>query len=327
MKNLYKLYKVLSKDRTRFFSFVVSFLFFLFFPSFGYYGFLRLDPAPPLVQASDFDNFQPSPYPQRIYQEPAPYVSAEAAVVIDWRSGVPLFELNPNTKLYPASITKLMTALVALDYYPLDEVLTVRRLAPVKDEAEMGLVVGDSLTFKSLLYGLLVPSGADAAYTIADNYPGGIENFIYSMNKKAEELNMKSTHFDNPSGFDSLQNYTTAKDLSRLVAQALKNDLINKIVATYGVTVSDASGQKTYYLKNVNQFLGYLFGADGVKTGFTDWAGQCLVASVSRDNHRVISVVLKSQDRFGDSARLIEWVYRNFVWSHLEYTNIKQIYE
>lgn len=296
------------------FSFAVLLLFFLFFPSFNYYGFLYLEIKPPLVRATKLDDFKVSLYPKRILREVAPFTSAESVVVLDLESGVPLYETNANAKLYPASITKLMTALVALDYYQPDQILTVKRLAPVADEAEMGLAVGDQVTLRGLLYGLLVPSGADAAYTIADNYPGGIENFIYSINKKAQELHMGDTHFSNPSGFDSLDHYTTAKDLSLLTAAALKNDLINKIVATYGVTLSDATGKKTYYLKNINKFLGYLYGADGVKTGFTDWAGECLVSSVSRGGHRLVTVVLKSQDRFGDSARLVEWVFRNFAW-------------
>lgn len=306
--------KVLKKDSHRLFSFIVCLLFFLFFPRHDYYGFLHLDPKPPLVRASEFDDFQVSQYPKKIYLESAPYVSAQSVVVIDLESGVPLFEINPDERLYPASITKLMTALVALDYYQPDQVLTVKRLAPEKDEADMGLAIGDEVNFRGLLYGLLIPSGADAAYTLSDNYPGGIENFIYAMNKKAEQLNMKNTHFTNPSGFDDPNHYTTSRDLSLLTAQALKNDLINEIIRTFGVTLGDAAGKKSYYLKNVNQFLGYLYGADGVKTGFTDLAGQCLVASVSRNNHRIVSVVLKSQDRFADSARLIEWVYRNYKW-------------
>jgi D-alanyl-D-alanine carboxypeptidase (penicillin-binding protein 5/6) len=134
------------------------------------------------------------------------------------------------------------------------------------------------------------------------------------MNQKAKELHMEDTHFENPSGFDSPGQYTTAKDLSILAGEVLKNDLLNKIIATYGITLTDITGKKGYSLKNVNQFLGYLYGADGVKTGFTDLAGQCLISSVSRNGHRVVAVVLKSQDRFGDSARLIEWVYRNFQW-------------
>lgn len=310
--------KLFTRDKLRLFSFGIGLLIFLFFPSFSYYGVLQLIPQPPLVKASPFPDFQPSLYPQRFTQEPPPAISADSAMVIDLESGVPLYELNPDERLYPASITKLMTALVALDYYSPNDILTVKRLSPVADESDMGLSVGDKLNIRSLLYGLLVPSGNDAAYTIADNFPGGIENFIYAMNQKAKQLHMENTHFANPSGLDEQNHYTTSKDLSYLTAVALKNDQINRIVSTYGITLEDVTGHKSYSLKNVNQFLGYLFGADGVKTGFTDLAGQCLVASVSRSGHRVVSVVLKSQDRFGDSGKLIEWVYQNFQWINPE---------
>ncbi len=312
--DLVSFWKKLRQDKVRLFSFLVALLFFLLFPSFSYYGFLHLENREPEVIATELDNFKPSLYPKKVFAELAPATSAEAIIILDLESGVPLYEVNPTERLYPASITKLMTALVALDYYRPDQVLTVKRLAPVEDEADMGLEVGDQVNLRGLLYGLLVPSGNDAAYTIADNYPGGIENFVYSMNKEATELHMEGTHFENPSGLDSSGHYTTARDLSLLTAAALKNDLVNRIVATYGTTLSDATGKKTYYLKTVNKFLGYLYGADGVKTGFTDWAGECLVASVSRNGHRIVTVVLKSQDRFGDSGRLIEWVYRNFQW-------------
>lgn len=266
------------------------------------------------VRVSPFDNFQVSKYPQKVTEEKAPEISASSAAVLDLESGTWLYEKNPNEKLRPASITKLMTALVSLDYYKIDQVLIVKRLPPAKGESEMMLKVGDKVSVQNLLYGLLVPSGNDAAYTLADNYPGGIENFIYSINKKAKELHMENTHFQNPSGLDTDNHYSSARDVALLTAAVLKNLLISKIVATYGITLIDATGQKFYPVKNVNQFLGYLYGADGVKTGFTDLAGECLVASVSRDGHRVISVVLKSADRFSDSAMLLEWAYRNFTW-------------
>lgn len=266
------------------------------------------------VRVSPFDSFQVSKYPRKMTEEKAPEISASSAAVLDLESGIWLYEKNSREKLRPASITKLMTALVSLDYYKTDQILTVKRLAPAKGESEMMLKVGDKVSVQNLLYGLLVPSGNDAAYTLADNYPGGIENFIYSMNKKAEGLHMENTHFQNPSGLDIDNHYSSARDVALLAAVVLKNPLISKIVATYGITLSDVTGKKFYSVKNVNQFLGYLYGADGVKTGFTDLAGECLVASVSRDGHRVISVVLKSNDRFFDSATLLEWAYRSFSW-------------
>lgn len=302
------------KNPWRVVSLIIVLIFSLFLPGTNFLETLQLQYQPPLVRASEFDDFQPAAYPKRTYDEPMPYVTAEAVEVLDVNSGVPMVEVNPNERLWPASITKLMTALVALDYYSPEQIVTVRRLVPASEESEMGLAVGDRLTVQSLIYGLLVPSGNDAAYTLADNYPGGIENFIYSMNERAKILHMESTHFANPSGLDQAEHFTTAKDISLLTMEALKNSLISRAVATSGITLGDASGKRSYTIKNVNQLLGYVYGVDGVKTGFTDFAGQCLVSSVSRDGHRVVVVLLKSQDRFGESSKIISWVFRNFQW-------------
>lgn len=305
---------MLIRHPFRFWSLGVLLLFLLFLPGQNYYETLQIVPQPPLVRASPLADFKPSPYPKKVYLENAPEISAESAIVIDFESRVTFYEKDPDMKMRPASITKLMTALVALEYYSPDAVLTVKRLVPTNGESDMGLAVGDRVSIRNLIYGLLVPSGNDAAYTLADNYPGGFENFVYSMNKKAQDLHMNNTRFANPSGLDADNHYSSARDISFLTAKALENPLISEAVATYGITLSDVTGTKSYQLKNVNKFLGYLDGADGVKTGFTELAGECLVASVSRNGHRVISVVLKSNDRFGESARLIEWVYRNFQW-------------
>lgn len=316
-KKLHKFLKWSKIHWYRIFTIIVLATFFLLMPGRNYYDSLKLEYRPPLVRASDFEDLKLSPYPERVGSEIAPTGSAEAVVIRDVESFVPMFELNPNEKLKPASITKLMTALVALEYYDPNEVLEVKRLSPVEQEAHMGLGVKDKVTVKNLIYGLLVPSGNDAAYTLADNYEGGIENFIYAMNKKAEALHLENTHFQNPAGFDHKDHYTTASDLSLLGAEAIKNEMIASAVSTRGVTLYDTTGKKSYKVTNVNQLLGTVFGVDGIKTGFTDEAGQCLITSVSRDGHKVIVVLLKSQDRFSDSARLAEWVFRNYKWVNL----------
>lgn len=267
-----------------------------------------------LERKSNLDDFPVSLYPKKIGTEDFPIVSAESFIILDLDSGTELFAKNSNEKLKPASITKLMTALVSLDYYQVDDFLTVKRLSPELGESEMGLHVGDVVSLQNLLYGLLIPSGNDAAYTIADNYPGGVENFLYAMNNKALNMGMENTHLENPSGLDSPNHFSSAKDIGILASVALRNKLISKIVATYGITLTDITGKKFYPMKNVNKLLGYFYGADGVKTGFTNEARENLVASVTRNSHRLVSVVLKSEDRFGDSARLLEWAFRNFTW-------------
>jgi D-alanyl-D-alanine carboxypeptidase len=301
----------------RYFSLLVIVLFALFLPGQNHYSMLQLEFNPPLVRASEFDNFQPSPYPKKIYNETAPYLTAESVMIRDLESSAPIYELNTHIHLRPASITKLMTALVVLDQYNLDTILTVGKLETVKDEADMGLQLGDKINVKNLIYGLLIPSGNDAAYTLAYNYPGGIENFVSSMNEKAKELHMEDTHFDNPSGLDSPTHYTTSHDLSLLAMEVLKSDFLSNLIKTRYTTVSDITGERIYKLQNVNQLLGLTYGVDGIKTGFTDEAGQCLITSATRDGHRVMVVLLKSQDRFGESAKLVEWVFRNYKWVDL----------
>lgn len=290
----------------RFWSLAIILIFVLFLP----YAKTTIEKP----ETSVLGNFTASNYPVKTGEEIEPEVSATSALVIDLESAVVFASKNADKPRPPASITKLMTAVVALEYYQQDQILEVKRLVKNGPESEMGLAVGDKVSVSNLVYGLLVPSGNDAAYTLADNYEGGIENFIYSMNKKAESLHMKNTHFETVSGLDSPNHHSSARDLAFLAVYALKNPFISKVVATYGITLKDVTGEKIYTMKNVNEFLGYLAGADGVKTGYTGLAGECLVASVSRNGHRVISVVLNSQNRFSDSAKLLEWVYRNFTW-------------
>jgi len=211
-------------------------------------------------EKSVLGDFIASNYPVKTGIELEPEISAASAVVIDLESAVVFAGKNPDEPRPPASITKLMTAVVALEYYQPDQILEVKRLVKNGPESEMGLAVGDKVSVNNLVYGLLIPSGNDAAYTLADNYEGGIENFIYSMNKKAEKLHMKNTHFETVSGLDSTNHYSSARDLAFLAIYALRNPFISKVVATYGITLKDVTGQKVYTMKNVNEFLGYLNG-------------------------------------------------------------------
>ncbi len=246
-------------------------------------------------------------------KEPEPVISAASYAVVDFDSGVMLAEKNSRIKMFPASLTKLMTALVAMEYFHLDDVLTVKNLVKQEDEADMGLEVGDQLTVRNLLYGLLVPSGNDAAYVLADNYPGGLPAFVSAMNQKARELHMNQSHFVNPSGIDDSFHYSSVSDLVLLARSVLQNSEISKIVSTKSVVLSDITGRKKYYTYTVNQLLGFA-GIDGIKTGFTDFAGQCLILSAKKNDHRIITVVLKSADRFTESLKLVNWVFNSVTW-------------
>ncbi len=295
--------------------FVFLTIFLLLLPGQNFYQTQTLIPKRPLVRENSDGDFAASYYPVKISPETEPAISAASAEVLDVSSGVVLFAKNTAAKLRPASTTKLMTALVALDYYQPDQVLTVGELTNDSEESEMGLAPGDQLTIKNLIYGLLVPSGNDAAETLAANYPGGREAFIFAMNKKAAALHLYNTHYQNPTGTDAPQQYTSSQDLAWLAARVMKDPLLTNVVATNWIRVPDISGKKSYPLQNVNQLLSSFWGAVGVKTGYTEEAGQCLVAAIERNGRTLITVVLKSSDRFTETALLANWAFRVYKFT------------
>lgn len=244
-----------------------------------------------------------------------PILTAKGAMAIDLPSGMTLYAKDENLPLWPASTTKLMTALVALDQFSLDTILTVG--TPIKDGRIMDLQGGEKITLESLLYGLLVHSANDAAFVIADNYPGGSEAFMTAMNKKASDLNLDNTHFVNPAGFDDNKQYSTAKDLARLSIFAMKNKTIAKIVSTPAITVHDVDFKFFHPLTTVNKLLGIIPGVAGVKTGWTENAKENLINLTIRDGKQILTVVLGSDDRFGETQTLTNWVYNNFTWQNI----------
>lgn len=257
----------------------------------------------------------PAPYPVNVTGLLPPELTAQAIIVSDIPSGVTLYKKNPTLRLSPASITKLMTAMVGLEKFKMDDILTVKTV--ISEGRTMGLATGEKLTFENLLYATLVHSANDAAYVIAENYPGGTEEFVTRMNKRAGELYLRQTHFTNPIGFEDVNHFTTASDLACLANIALNNQVLAKIVATPAITISDTSFTRFYNLQNVNQLLGKIPGVLGVKTGWTENAGECLVTAVSKNERKILLVVLGSQDRFGETKTLIDWVFANFTWQTL----------
>lgn len=255
----------------------------------------------------------PAPFPVNISGiYPGLEVTAAGVVVYDLESGVTLFGRNTEVLLFPASTTKIMTALVALEQYHLDDVVTVATVA--NSGAVMGLVPGEQITVENLLYGALVQSGNDAAWALAEYFPGGVPAFVNAMNVKAQELHLINSHFTNPVGFDDPNHIMTAIDLTRLAAFALTNKTIAKIVAIPQITISDVSHTRFHPLTNVNTLLGKIPGVAGIKTGWTEEAGENLVTLVERNGHRIVIVVLKSQNRFSDTETLINWVFGNYDW-------------
>ncbi|MGB9911364.1 MAG: D-alanyl-D-alanine carboxypeptidase family protein [Microgenomates group bacterium] len=305
-------------------------LFFFFFPSQNFYALIPENHNKTSIKEINFPIPPLFSYPVNQNKELPPKLTARSVVVMDKNSSVVLYSRNENLWVLPASTTKIMTALVALDYYPLEKVLTVGKIEALGQK--MDLKEGEKITVLNLLYGLLVSSANDAALVLAQNYPGGVPGFVSAMNFKAKQLNLINTYFANPTGLDSDKegkilldySYTTALDLARLTSWALNNSLFKKIVSTQKVTVTDISGKIVHPLYNLNLLLGSEEGVLGVKTGWTEEAGECLVTYVQRDNKEIIIVVLGSKDRFGETKKLINWVFNNFQW--VDFTSIFENY-
>jgi len=246
-----------------------------------------------------------------------PILSAQAALAIDLDSGVSLYEKNPDEGFLPASTTKIVTALVAMDYYETNDILKV--IDPSVEGRKMGLVVGEELTVSDLLQGLLIYSANDAAEVLAQNYPGGRENFITAMNLKADQLGLRNTQFTNPSGLDGGRHLTTARDLHFVANIAMKEAFFREIVSTKEAVAESVNGNIKHRLVNTNELLGSVEGVMGVKTGWTENARENLVTYITRNDKEVIIVLLASQDRFGETQELIEWIFDNYEWQEVKY--------
>ncbi|MCL4353097.1 D-alanyl-D-alanine carboxypeptidase [Patescibacteria group bacterium] len=257
-------------------------------------------------------DFSPSDYP---ILSPSAfknlYVSAKAVVVLDGPSGTILYSKNADLRFAPASTTKIMTALIALSYYRQNDILQVKRA--YVEGSKVGLVLGDRLTFRDMLYGMLLPSGNDAADAIADNYKIGEREFVRQMNMKARKLNLYNTHFADPAGLDDDGDYTTALDLAHLAFSAMKNKIFAKAVDTRQAVISNIDGSHVYAIKNLNKLLG-IDGVYGIKTGTTEEAEQVLVLCKDYNRHRVIIVIMGSRHRFQDAEAILSVLDRHITY-------------
>lgn len=244
---------------------------------------------------------------------PVPNSGARAVLVKDLTTETVLYQKDANFPFPIASTTKIMTALVASEYFKQNDVLTVRSSAGIPG-SKVGLISGEDLSFRSLLYGMLLNSGNDAAFALAENYPGGISGFVSAMNKKSAALELTNTHFDNPAGFDSKGQFSSASDLSKITEEALKNSQLSRIFATKETNIVSLNKKYTHQLFNLNRLLSDVRGVLGVKTGTTEEAKENLVTLVERDGHRILLVILGSNNRFLETTRLIDWAYQNFQW-------------
>lgn len=237
-------------------------------------------------------------------------VSSKAYVIYNPRQRAIVSSKNANFRFSPASTAKIMSAIIALKHYPLEKIFTAENLEQVEG-SKMGLIEGENISVENLLYGLLLPSGNDAAYVLSENFPGGTQAFVNAMNKKAEELKLVNTKFVDPAGYDD-NNYSTAHELARLASYAMENKQFGKIVATKNISVFDESGQIEHTLVNLNELLA-VSGVNGVKTGFTNEAGGVLITSISTKTSDYIIVVLGSSDRFADTGNIIGNIVRNLT--------------
>lgn len=237
----------------------------------------------------------------------APIISAKSALVYDLTAQKAVFSKNPYDKLPMASLTKIMTAIIAIESYKTDDKLKVRK-EDLVGENSMGLSNNEVLTVEELLYGLILLSGNDAAEVLASNYNGGRLEFVKTMNNKAQSLGLSNTNFTNPSGLEGDgQQYTTAYDLLVITKHAMSFAIFRKAAATVDYYIPYTSFHKEFYLYNETNLLTSYPGVKGVKTGFTDEAGLCLVTYLDYEGHEIIGIILGSEHRREEMKELLDY--------------------
>ena len=264
----------------------------------------------------------------------APTPQAAAVFMADPESDFILYQMNPDEQRYPASTTKIMTALIVLETVEnLDELVTIMDedfIGVEADTSKAGFKVGEQVSVLDLLYGLMLPSGNEAANTLARHVGGSIEGFVELMNKRAQELGCENTHFNNPNGLHDDEHYTTARDLYKIAKQAMQDETFQTIVSTAQKTLKSTEGNagrskplKVYttnmliYSRQKPEFYTY---AKGIKTGYTSLAGYCLVAAAERKGSTLISVMMGCEKpagaeqplTFSQTKDLFEWGFTNF---------------
>lgn len=249
-----------------------------------------------------------------------PTVAARAAFLFDANTGLILYSKNADEELPQASATKVMTALVAVERGRLDQMITVGDDAHAlvgPDSSYMGLSVGEKLTLRDLLYGLMLPSGNDAAIAIADGIAGNVPAFVALMNQRAQQLGLTHTHFDNPHGLDSPNHHTSARDLAALAAVAMRVPVLAKITSTFTYTIPATTTHKAYSLMTGDDLLpgarSPYPGAIGVKPGYTGPAGFTMAFAAVRYGHLIVGAVLHDPTwpiRIDDMRALLDWGFQ-----------------
>ena len=276
------------------------------------------------VCADDVDNEVENDIENQIVEASAkvqdfPNINSRRYVVFDRTSKQVLFGKNENIKGAMASTTKMMTAIIVLENANLDEEVQVSAKSAGTGGSRLGLKTGDKITINNLLYGLMLRSGNDAAVALAESVGGSVAGFADMMNEKAKKLHLNSTHFVTPHGLDNSEHYTTAVELAKIADYAMENEMFCKIVGTKIATIYINGYEKQ--IANTNELLGNLNGVVGIKTGFTNNAGRCLVTETKRGDMDIIVVVLGADTkkfRTQDSVKLIEYTYSNYEMVDVE---------
>jgi D-alanyl-D-alanine carboxypeptidase len=245
--------------------------------------------------------------------DPAPIVTAGHVAVLDDTSGALLHSVEPFTRLAPASITKIVTTIVALERERdikkfFTTTVSAAALVNCDGSSIMGLEPNDHVSLETLLYGMMLPSGNDAAEQVAYSLASSRDTYVAWMNDLVVSLHLRDTHFVTPSGMDADDHYSSAYDMALLARYAMRNPEFRTLSSTRRFVGDD------YYMHNLNPLLGAYEGADGVKIGWTEIAGHTIVASATRNGHRVYVSLMGSRNLAGDSVALFDWVWKSFSW-------------
>ncbi|MFA6250326.1 MAG: hypothetical protein WC686_02340 [Candidatus Shapirobacteria bacterium] len=282
-------------------------------PSTGVWQFYP-QPSSAATSGSDLLTYQPHTIP-KLKSSVSPPVTADYFILVDAQTNTILASRNHRARIYPASITKLATAITALNIYPLDEVVTVYQ--EYSEGKVLGLKVNEKITVRSLVQALLIYSANDAAFNLASHHRQGIEGFISEMNQIAVKYKLSQTHFTNFDGVHHPDHYSTIYDLSQLGRLSLQNPIVTDVVKQKDMVVSDIDGLFQHPIISTNELLGIKTEIEGLKTGWTPEAGGCFIGLINIDGHYLISVVAQSQDRFQDTAALVDWAKSSVSWSTL----------
>lgn len=258
-------------------------------------------------------------------QNIAPVIEAEAAIVVDLKNGLILYEKNIHEQLHIASLTKLMTTTIVLEENDGSEVATISQNAAETDGTKIWLAAGEKITVENLLYAALIRSANDSAVALAEHNAGTVDAFVEKMNEKATEIGLYSTSFSNPTGLDEDEmtdpddpkngNISTAYDLTLLGRYAYGKSFVRRAVSKKELEIASTNEALSHKLESTNALLDSYLNVLGLKTGTTDNAGQCLIAIVQNEQgNDILTVVLNSPARFQETKVLADWTFRTYTW-------------